>query len=162
MKEMLSIIYITTVNTKKKIMHEKLPIIFLCLYYTSIRTVESNDISNKMFTNFNDFIIWHDLLDYSNFNMIRKIIDNSHLHILPSPNILQSKEVSCAACSQGKLIIKPSTVKVIIEFHAFNVYRVIYVDPLNIIRTRHKFLQDANIYVYYQLPTWILRDCCLI
>ena len=51
--------------------------------------------------------------------MIRKIIENSHGHTLKSPNILQSKEFSCAACSQRKLIIKPSTVKIVTEYPAF-------------------------------------------
>ena len=50
---------------------------------------------------------------------MHKIIENSHGHTLKSPNILHSKEFSCAACSQGKLIIKPSTVKVGIESPAF-------------------------------------------
>ena len=55
-------LYITTINVEKKIVHEKLPALSSELYYTSsISTVESHDIVNKRFTNFNDFIIWHDL-----------------------------------------------------------------------------------------------------
>nr|XP_025883441.1 uncharacterized protein LOC112940076 [Solanum lycopersicum] len=112
-------LYITTINVEKKIVHEKLPAFSSGLYYTSISTVESHAVVNKRFTNFNDFIIWHDRLGHPGFNMMRKIIENSHGHTLKSPNILQSKEFSCAACSQGKLIIKPSTVKVGIESPAF-------------------------------------------
>ena len=58
-------------------------------------------------------------MTYPGINMMRKIIENSHGHTLKSPNILQSTEFSCVACSQGKLIIKPSTVKVGIESPAF-------------------------------------------
>ena len=100
-------------------MHEKLPALSFGLYYTIISTVESHAVVNKRFTIFNDFIIWHDRLGHPEFNMMRKIIENSHGHTLKSPNILQSKKFSCAACSQGKLIIKPSTVKVGIESPAF-------------------------------------------
>ena len=98
--------YITTTNVEKKIVHEKLSALSSGLYYTNISTVESHVVVNKRFTNFNDFIIWHDRLGHPGFNMMRKIIENSHGHTLKSPNILQSKEFSCAACSRGKLIIK--------------------------------------------------------
>ena len=91
-------------------MHEKLPALSSGLYYTSISTVESHAVVNKRFTNFNDFIIWHDRLGHPEFNMMRTIIENAHGHTLKSPNILQSKEFSSASCSQGKLIIKPSIV----------------------------------------------------
>ena len=50
---------------------------------------------------------------------MRKIIENSHGHTLKNQNVLQSKEFSCAACSQGKLVIKPSTTKVRVESPAF-------------------------------------------
>ena len=122
-------------------MHEKLPAFSSGLYYTSISTVESHAVVNKRFTNFNDFIIWHDRLGHPGFNMMRKIIENSHGHTLKSPNILQSKEFSCAACSQQKLIIKPSIVKVGIESPVF-LERIhgdicepihLHVDPFNII-----------------------------
>ncbi|XP_070039491.1 uncharacterized protein [Nicotiana tomentosiformis] len=102
-------LYITTIKAEKKYVLEKLPIFSSGLYYTSISIVESHAIVNKEFTN--DFIIWHDRLGHSGYNMIRKIIENSH--------ILQTKEFSCVACSQGKLIIRPSVIKVGVESPAF-------------------------------------------
>ncbi|XP_069147174.1 uncharacterized protein [Solanum lycopersicum] len=114
-EENVEYLYITTINVEKKVAHEKLSAFSFGLYYTIISTVESLAVVNKRFTNFNDFIIWHDRLDHLEFNMMHKIIENSHGHTLKIPNILQSKKFSCAACSQGKLIIKPSTVKVGIE-----------------------------------------------
>ncbi|KAF3633847.1 Expansin-A13 [Capsicum annuum] len=64
--------------------------------------------------------ITHLELGQPGFNMMRRIIENSHGHTLKNQNILQSKEYFCAACSQGKLIIKPSVAaKVGIESPAF-------------------------------------------
>nr|XP_009757497.1 PREDICTED: uncharacterized protein LOC104210323 [Nicotiana sylvestris] len=51
--------------------------------------------------------------------MMCRIIENSNGHTLKNKKILQLKELSCAACSQGKLVIKPSAAKVGIEFSAF-------------------------------------------
>lgn len=51
--------------------------------------------------------------------MMKKIIENSHGHPLKNQKILQSNELSCAACSQGKLIIRPSIAKIGIESPAF-------------------------------------------
>ena len=96
-------LYITTIKLGQKYVHEKLPAFSFELYHTNISMVESHVIVNKRFTNFNDFIIWHDRLGHPEFNMMRKIIENSHGHTLKSPNILQSKEFSCAACSQRKV-----------------------------------------------------------
>ena len=103
--------------------------------------VESHVIVNKRFTDYNDFIIWHDRLGGPCYNMIRKVIENSHGHTLKNQNVLQSKKFSYAACSQGKLVIKPSVANVGVESRTFwNGYRVIYadlftlhVDHLNII-----------------------------
>ena len=47
--------------------------------------------------------------------MMRKIIENSHGHSLKSQKFLQSYELLCDACSQGKLIIRPSPSKVEVE-----------------------------------------------
>ncbi|XP_075092484.1 uncharacterized protein LOC142172710 [Nicotiana tabacum] len=51
--------------------------------------------------------------------MMCRIIENSNGHTLKNKKILQFKEFSCAACSQGKLVIKPTSAKVGIESPAF-------------------------------------------
>ena len=75
------------------------------LYYTYISTIEANVIVNQKFTDKNMFIVWHDRLGHPGSIMMRKIIENSCGHSLKNQKILQSNELSCAACSQGKLII---------------------------------------------------------
>ena len=51
--------------------------------------------------------------------MMRCIVENSNGHPLRSREILTSLSFTCAACSQGKLIIRPSFTKVIFESLAF-------------------------------------------
>ena len=47
------------------------------------------------------------------------IVENSNGHPLRSKQILTSPSFTCAACSQGKLIIRPSFTKVIFESPTF-------------------------------------------
>ena len=51
--------------------------------------------------------------------MIKIIIENSNGHPLKNQKILLSNEFSCAACSQGKMIIRPSPTNVETEFPSF-------------------------------------------
>ena len=50
---------------------------------------------------------------------MRRIVENSNGHPLKSRQILTSPSFTCATCSQGKLIIRPSFTKVISESSAF-------------------------------------------
>ena len=51
--------------------------------------------------------------------MMRRIIENSNGHPLKNKIVPLSKDFSCVACIQGKLITKPSPVKVAIECPKF-------------------------------------------
>ncbi|KAK7302565.1 hypothetical protein RJT34_13457 [Clitoria ternatea] len=105
-------LYITKLISDKKCILEKLPSFSSGLYYTYISTVETNVIVNQKFTNKNDFVIWHERLGHPGSIMMRKIVENSNGHCLSSRQIMQTKNFSCAACSQGKLIIRPSPMKI--------------------------------------------------
>ena len=78
------------------------------LYYTLIRGVEVYAVMNQKFSDPKIFMLWHDRLGHPGSTMIRRIIENSHGHPLKNQKILLSHENLCTACSQGKLIIKPS------------------------------------------------------
>jgi hypothetical protein len=52
--------------------------------------------------------------------MMRRIIKNSHGHPLKNQKILLPSEYLYATCSQGKLVIKPSPSKVIVESPFFS------------------------------------------
>nr|CAN83828.1 hypothetical protein VITISV_033034 [Vitis vinifera] len=51
--------------------------------------------------------------------MMRRIIECSHGHPLKNQKIFSPNEYSCVACSQGKLIVRPSFTKVISESPVF-------------------------------------------
>ena len=51
--------------------------------------------------------------------MMRRIIENSQGHELKNQKILLSHEYPCVACSQGKLIVRPSHTKVKFESPIF-------------------------------------------
>ena len=103
---------ITTHDSNKKVILEKLPSLSSGLYYTKISAIESHATVNQKFTSPNEFITWHDRLDHPGTTMMRRIIENSHGHSLKNQKILKSSEFCCAACSQGKLILRPSPVKI--------------------------------------------------
>ena len=50
---------------------------------------------------------------------MRRIIEHSHGHPLKNQKILSPNEYLCVACSQGKLIIRPSFTKVISKTPVF-------------------------------------------
>ena len=51
--------------------------------------------------------------------MTRRIIENSNGHPLKDLKVLLNGDFSCTACYQGKLIVRPSPMKVNIESPAF-------------------------------------------
>ena len=51
--------------------------------------------------------------------MMRHIVQNSNGHPLTSRQILKSHDFCCTACSQGKLIIRPSFPKIASKSPAF-------------------------------------------
>ena len=109
-EENIECLCITSIISGKKCILEKLPAFSSGLYYTNIRMIESYTVVNQKFTN--NFKIWHDRLGHPGSIMMRKIIENSYGHLLKTQKIFQSHEFSCAACSQRKLIIRPSPTKV--------------------------------------------------
>ena len=80
-------LYITTINENKKTVHEKFPALSSGLYHINIGTVESHAVVNKRFTNFNDFIIWHDRLGHPGFNMMRREFTWAHIKEPKYPSI---------------------------------------------------------------------------
>ena len=64
-------------------------------------------------------MIWHEHLGHPRLSMMRRIINNSLGHPLNNQKILMPNDYNCVACSQGKLIIKPSFTKVEYESPAF-------------------------------------------
>ena len=64
-------------------------------------------------------MIWHECLGHPGLSMMRRIINNFLGHPLKIQKILMPNDYNCVACSQGKLIIKPSFTKVEYESPTF-------------------------------------------
>ena len=79
------------------------------LYYAKVSMIEANATINKVATE--NFTLWHDRLGHPGSNMMRKLILNTNGHTLKERRVIP-KNLTCVACSQGKLIVRPSSVKV--------------------------------------------------
>lgn len=105
----IEFLHITSIIHGSKKVVEILPTFSIGLYYTKISAIEANAIVNQKFTE--NITVWHDRLGHPGSTMMRKIITNSCGHPLKNQKILPN-DYSCAACSQGKLILRPSPAKI--------------------------------------------------
>ncbi|KAK9159702.1 hypothetical protein Syun_006043 [Stephania yunnanensis] len=112
-------LYVTLVSNGKKEVLEKIPALSSGLYFTHIRHVETNVVLNKKINDPTTFILWHDRLGHPGSSMMRIIINNSHGHPLRSHKIFSAGDYNCASCFQGKLIVKPSPSKIVVESPVF-------------------------------------------
>ena len=98
---------------------EKLSAFSLGLNHTTINLIESYIVMNQQFKDPMNFIFWHDRLGLLGSSMMRRINEHSHEHPLKNQKILLPNEYPYDACSQGKLIVKPSFIKVTFESPVF-------------------------------------------
>jgi hypothetical protein len=110
---------ITNISSGTKYVLEKLSELPSGLYFTSLKENESYTVVKEKFTNHSNFIIWHDRLGHPGSVMMQKIINSSCRHKLKNEKILQLNDFPCIACSQGKLIVRPSQAKIGHESLAF-------------------------------------------
>ena len=89
------------------------------LYCVMIKAVETYSTISWRLVNPDQFGLWHDRLGHPGTTMMRRIIQNTKGHPLKDTKVLLSKDYNCEACSQGKLIIKPSITKVDLESPLF-------------------------------------------
>ena len=81
------------------------------MYYTYIKLV--THVAYKIiFQNVDTFQTWHDHLGHPGVGMMRKIIKNAIGHNLNEAKFPQSLDFVCIACATGKLILRPSYLKV--------------------------------------------------
>ena len=112
-------LYITSMVLGQKLILEKLPIFSSGLYYSTMRTIEKNVIVHQKCSDPNIFMLWHNHLRHPGSIMMCRIIENSHGHPLKNQKILSPIDYPCSACSQGKLIIRPSLLKISVESPSF-------------------------------------------
>ena len=110
---------LTAEKCGKKHIYEKLPAYSSGLYRMDIRPIEINMISNKKLDNKNLLTLWHDRFGHPGTGMVHKIVANSIGHSIRNVKIPRSNELTCSACSLGKLIIRPSKNKIATESPSF-------------------------------------------
>nr|ACY01924.1 hypothetical protein [Beta vulgaris] len=112
-------ICLTAEKYGKKYIYEKLPAISSGLYRIDIRPIEINMISNQKLDNRKSFTLWHDRLGHPGTRMMHRIIENSNGHSIKNVKIPRSNELTCSACSLGKMIIRTSINKIATESPMF-------------------------------------------
>lgn len=111
---------ITSNAGSQKLTLEEFSCLSVGLYYTTISVMESHSNMAK-FKNHDPStcIMWHERLGHPGKNMFRRIIDNSCGHSLQNHNTNMPSHHLCIPCTQGKLITRPSFVKIKHESPAF-------------------------------------------
>ena len=80
------------------------------LYYIKIKPPEEYIAMMTIFKNPESFTIWHERLEHPGLRMMRNIINSSAGHGIKTTQI--PKEFLCVSCAKGKLITKPSYLKI--------------------------------------------------
>ncbi|KAG7543548.1 Ribonuclease H-like superfamily [Arabidopsis thaliana x Arabidopsis arenosa] len=99
---------ITKITLGHKQVLETIPALSTGLYYAKVSMIEAN---NALKARFQDYTIWHNRLGHPGTTMMRKLIQSSQGHTLRENRVFP-QHLTCTACSQGKLITRPSPVKV--------------------------------------------------
>ena len=90
---------------------KKIPTLDSGLYYTYIKPIKH--VTYKViFQNIDSFQTWHDRLGHPGIGMMRKITNNSIGHDLTAAKFSKSSDYVCTACATGKLILRPSPLKI--------------------------------------------------
>jgi hypothetical protein len=65
-----------------------------------------------IFQNVDTFLTWHSRLGHPSIGMMRKIIENCTGHDLKDAKFQKSNDFVCTSCAMGKLILRPSPLKI--------------------------------------------------
>ncbi|MFS7999224.1 putative RNA-directed DNA polymerase [Helianthus anomalus] len=99
---------------------EKLPMLHSGLHYTHINVPQAHMAVKESSCDPETFNLWHDRLGHPGSTMMKRIIENTHGHPLKYQKIPQSDKMPlCTSCSLGKLITRPSSLKVDKELPMF-------------------------------------------
>jgi hypothetical protein len=100
---------ITKTNRDSYDILERIPFLSSELYYTYIKLVP-HVVYKVIFQNVDAFQIWYDRLEHPGIWMMRKIISNCTGHNLN--NFSKTSNFICTTCATGKLILRPSPLKI--------------------------------------------------
>ena len=98
--------------SKDKIL-EKRPMLHSGLHYTYINVPQAHMAVKENCCDSGIINLWHDRLGHPGSTMMKRIIENTHGHPLKDQKIHKVDKMSpCTSCSLGKLITRPSPLKV--------------------------------------------------
>jgi hypothetical protein len=110
-------LYITAADEYGTKVVEKAPGISSEIYYTKIKPPHEYAAMSTIFKNPESFTIWHERLGHPGLRMMRNIIKGSAGHAIKTTQI--PKDFLCVSCAKGKLITKPSYLKLNVESLGF-------------------------------------------
>jgi hypothetical protein len=121
---------VTSNVENQKYILEKFSNLSLEIYFTHIGIIEAHvNLNRQLISNqksivsqkLNDpikFIFWHDRLGHPGTSMMRRIVENLYDHSLANYQI--PNNLTCVPCSRGKLITRPSFLKIKSESPTFS------------------------------------------
>ncbi|GJV04362.1 disease resistance CC-NBS-LRR class family protein [Tanacetum coccineum] len=92
---------------------EKLPMLHYGLHYTHINVPQAHMAVKEKYCDPGIFSLWHDRLGHLGSTMMKRVVENTHGHPLKDQKFPKEDKVPlCTSCSLGKLIARPSPLKV--------------------------------------------------
>ncbi|GJU56587.1 putative reverse transcriptase domain-containing protein [Tanacetum coccineum] len=92
---------------------EKLPMLHSGLHYTHINVPQAHMAVKEKYCDPGIFSLWHDRLGHPGSTMMKRIVENTHGHPLKDQRFSKMDKVPlCTSCSLGKLIVRPSPLKI--------------------------------------------------
>nr|AAK91878.1 Putative copia-type pol polyprotein [Oryza sativa]AAP52115.1 retrotransposon protein, putative, Ty1-copia subclass [Oryza sativa Japonica Group] len=103
---------ISKIDGYQKQVVERLPSSPSGLYYTYIKPTKEYVAMKSIFRNPESFRVWHDRLGHPGLGMMRRIINNFAGHNVETKDFPNPEDFICPACAKGKLITRPSLLKI--------------------------------------------------
>ncbi|KAD6795987.1 hypothetical protein E3N88_06883 [Mikania micrantha] len=98
---------------RKNVILEKLPMLNSGLHYTQINVPQAHMVVKEKCCDPVAFNLWHDRLGHPGSTMMKRIIENTHGHPLRDQKLPQIDKIPlCVSCSLGKLVTRPSPLKI--------------------------------------------------
>ncbi|GJV41867.1 disease resistance CC-NBS-LRR class family protein [Tanacetum coccineum] len=92
---------------------EKLPMLHSSLHYTHINVPQAHMAVKEKYCDPGIFSLWHDRLGHPGSTMMKRIVENTHGHPLKDQKFPKIDKVPlCPSCSLGKIITRPSPLKI--------------------------------------------------
>ncbi|GKC99842.1 copia protein [Tanacetum coccineum] len=135
---------------------KKLPMLHFGLHYTHINVPQAYMAVKEKYCEPGIFSLWHDRLGHSGSTMMKRIVKNTHEHPLKDQKFPKEDKVPlCTSCSLGKLIARPSPLKVKNESPMFLKRIQVYVPIAPPQRTKMGPQRRLGIYVGYETSSII-------